>query len=167
MFRSRYFCDRVMIVIFCSLWYRMVSSLSEVVLLYMVTVLYYPYQTDVIPVVVPTAGAGSLCSDPCYMNSRDTIYVAAEFPACMSRAQRDHSDEPDSLQPCCAAVVPADVGPRATRSKTSCAQPSHSPSLSRSLGHWRWSLLVLVARCFDSTRYLVARTKSDRATWEA
>ena len=75
MFRSRYFCDRVMIVIFCSLWYRMVSSLSEVVLLYMVTVLYYPYQTDVIPVVVPTAGAGSLCSDPCYMNSRDMIYA--------------------------------------------------------------------------------------------
>ena len=51
MFRSRYFCDRVMIVIFCSLWYRMVSSLSEVALLYMVAVLYYPYQTDVIPVV--------------------------------------------------------------------------------------------------------------------
>ena len=50
MFRSRYFCDRVMIVIFCSLWYRMVSSLSEVALLHMVAVLYYSYRTDVFPV---------------------------------------------------------------------------------------------------------------------
>ena len=130
MFRSRYFCDRVMIVIFCSLWYRMVSSLYEVALLHMAAAVYFhTYRTDVFPVVVPTAGAGRLCSDPCYTNSRDTIYVAAEFPACTSRAQRDHSDELDSLQPCCAAAVPADVGPRATSSKTWCVQPSHSPSL--------------------------------------
>ena len=67
MFRSRYFCDRVMIVIFCSLWYRMVSSLSEVALLHMVAVLYYLYWTDVFRVVVPTAGVGMLYSYPCHL----------------------------------------------------------------------------------------------------